>query len=289
MKKTILLVAVLTGATLVPAAPTEHIVHRGWGLLWPENSMAALERCWKAGFIPEADARISSDGVPYIFHDPFYKGRKVSQMTWAEMKAIDIGAKKGEKWKGTYPPTLDEVFAAMAGHPDRRIAMDHKNLPNDKLHELAKKHGVGKQIYYCTGGGAGISDWCRRVPGAHSILWLYGGSWKKLNFADEAEIVKREAFMKERFDGLAANGFPDLDIVELIVYAHPTDPTSFCPRAPFLKDAVQRIRAAGKKPAIMVWSEGDKVQTYRNLANLLGDVLFGTDYPETLEEYFRAK
>ena len=41
--------------------------------------------------------------------------------------------------------------------------------------------------------------------------------------------------------------------------------------------------------AVMVWSAGDKVQTYRNLANLLGDVLFGTDYPETLEEYLKAK
>ncbi len=287
--RTVLFTAIVAGAAFAGAEPTEHIVHRGWGLLWPENSMAALERCWQAGFIPEADARISSDGVPYIYHDPFYKGRNVAKMTWAEMKAIDIGAKKGEKWKGTYPPTLDEVFAAMAGHPERRIAMDHKNLPNDKLHELAKKHGVEKQIYYCTGGAGGIADWCRRVPDAHSLLWLYGGSWKKLDFSDAAEIEKREAFMKERFEGLAKTGFKGLDIVELITYAHPTDPESFCPRAPFLKDAVQRIRAAGKKPAIMVWSEGDKVQTYRNLTKLLGDVLFGTDYPETLEEYLRAK
>ena len=114
--RTVLFTAIVAGAAFAGAAPTEHIVHRCWGLLWPENSMAALERCWQAGFIPEADARISSDGMPYIYHDPTYKGRKVSQMTWAEMKAIDIGAKKGEKWKGTYPPTLDEVFAAMAGY-----------------------------------------------------------------------------------------------------------------------------------------------------------------------------
>ena len=50
MKKTMLFAAVLAGATLAYAAPTEHIIHRGWGLLWPENSMAALERCWQAGY-----------------------------------------------------------------------------------------------------------------------------------------------------------------------------------------------------------------------------------------------
>ena len=268
--------------------PTEHVIHRGWGLLWPENSMAALERCWNAGFIPEADARISKDGVAYIFHDATYMGRKVSDMTWDELRAIDIGEKKGRGWKGTHAPTLEEVFAAMAGRPERRIAMDHKTLPNARLHELAKKYGVERQIYYCTGGYKGLLDWLRYVPDAHSVLWLNGGSWKKLDFSDEAEILKREEFMRKNFEAIADAGFKGLDLVELIVYAHPSDPTMFCPRAPFIKDAFARIRAAGKKPVLLIWSEGDKLQTYRNLA-ALGVDLFGTDYPETLEAYLKSR
>ena len=250
--------------------------------------MAALERCWNAGFIPEADARISKDGVPYIFHDPSCQGRNVSEFTWKEICEIDIGEKKGRAWKGTHAPTLDEVLAAMAGRPERRIAMDHKTLPNDRLYELAKKYGVERQIYYCTGSYKGILNWLRYVPDSHSVLWLYGGSWKKLDFSDSAEVEKREAFMKKRFEEVASAGFKGLDLVELITYAHPKDPAQFCPRAPFIKDAFARIRAAGKKPVLMVWTEGDKVQTYRNLA-ALGVDLFGTDYPETLQEYLKAK
>ena len=102
-------------------------------------------------------------------------------------------------------------------------------------------------------------------------------------------VTRKEATERKLIDGVAKTNFEGLDLVELIVYAHPTDPATFCPSAAFIKETFARVRAAGKKPMVMVWSEGDKVQTYRNLANLLGDVLFGTDYPETLEEYFRTK
>ena len=92
--------------------------------------------------------------------------------------------------------------------------------------------------------------------------------------------------MKNSLDAVAANGYKGLDLVELIVYAHPTDPTRFCPSAKFIKAEFERIRAAGKKPVILVWSEGDKESTYRNLAPLKPD-FFGTDYPEALERYLR--
>ena len=268
------------------ASVTEHVIHRGWGLGWPENSLAAVERCWEAGFIPEVDGRISKDGVCYVFHDSSHKGRPVSEMTWNEIRAIDIGEKKGAKWKGTHPPMLADLFARMAGHPDRRIALDYKSIPNATLHKLAVKYGVERQIYFCTGSYPHILDWLKYVPDAPSVMWFYGGSWKTLDFNDRADCERREAFMKNSLDAVAANGYKGLDLVELIVYAHPTDPTRFCPSAEFIKAEFERIRAAGKKPVILVWSEGDKESTYRNLAPLKPD-FFGTDYPEALERYLR--
>ena len=278
------LAAALVAAMASGAKLTEHVVHRGWGLIYPENSMVALEKCWEAGFIPEADARMTKDGVPCAFHDASHRGRKISEMTWDEVRAIDIGEKKGEKWKGVHPPTWDEIFAAMAGHPERRIAMDYKDAPPEKMHELARKHGVERQIYYCAGGAWRIRQWRKLVPDAHSVSWYFGGNWKKLDFSDAAEVARREEFMRKLIDGVAKTNFEGLDLVELIVYAHPTDPATFCPSAAFIKETFARVRAAGKKPMVMVWSEGDKVQTYRNLA-AIGVELFGTDYPETLQAY----
>ncbi len=266
------------------ATATEHVIHRGWGLEWPENSMAAIERCWRAGFIPEVDGRISKDGVCYVFHDASYRKRPVSEMTWDEIRAIDIGERKGERWRGTHPPALVDIFERMAGHPDRRIALDYKSIPNATLHALAARYGVERQIYFCCGSYPHIQDWLRYVPDAPSVMWFYGGTWKPLDFSDRADIERREAFMKKGLDAVAANGYRGLDLVELIVYAHPSDPTLFCPRAPFIKAELARIRAAGKKPVILVWSEGQRNETYRNLSALGAD-LFGTDYPEALERF----
>ena len=267
-----------------PEKVTEHVIHRGWGLLWPENSMIALRKCWRAGFIPEADSRISKDGVVFAYHDASYRGRKMADMDWSDIKSIDIGAAKHGNWKGVTAPTWDEIFAAMAGHPDRRIAMDYKTVPPKTMYELARKHGVERQIYYCTGSYGKILEWRSLVPDAHSVLWFHGGSWRKLDFGDKDELARREAFMKKNLDAVAAKNFEGLDLVELIVCVHPDDPSMLCPSAEFVKREAGRIRAAGKKPVVMVWTEGDRKATYESVARL-GVDLFGTDYPATLQEY----
>lgn len=52
--------------------PREDIVvqgHRGVGNLAEENTVEAFELAWKLGVIPEADLRITRDGVIVPFHD----------------------------------------------------------------------------------------------------------------------------------------------------------------------------------------------------------------------------
>lgn len=278
-----------SGSDRSAAGLAEHVIHRSWGLEWPENAMCSIIRCWEAGFIPEVDGRMSKDGVCFAYHDPTWRGRKMSEMSWAEIQKIDIGArKKGGDWRGTRPPSLEEIFKAMAGRPERRLALDYKCIPNDVLYPLVKKHGVERQIYYCAGSYSRILDWRRRVPDAHSVLWFYGGSWKRPDFNDAGECARREAYMKERLDGVAAKNFEGLDLVQMIIFVHPTEPGRFCPSADFLKEQVRRIRAAGKKPLINVWSGGERESSYRDVA-ALGVDLFGTDYPEVLIRFLNSK
>lgn len=94
--------------------------------------------------------------------------------------------------------------------------------------------------------------------------------------------------MKERLDGVAAKNFEGLDLVQMIIFVHPTNPGRFCPSADFLKEQIARIRAAGKKPLVNVWSGGERESSYRDVA-ALGVNLFGTDYPEVLIRFLNSK
>ena len=96
--------------------------------------------------------------------------------------------------------------------------------------------------------------------------------------------------MKKCLDSVAATGYADLDLVQLIVNieAKPGAPMRFCPSADFIKAEVNRIRAAGKKPIVNVWTAGDKLEAYKAVAEM-GVDLFGTDYPDVLVKYLETK
>src|SRR5690349_23023042 len=69
---TIIMAAAPTGWTVRGNVPQEKFVvqaHRGAGVMAPENCVAAFELGWKLNCVPEADVRMTSDGVIVAFHD----------------------------------------------------------------------------------------------------------------------------------------------------------------------------------------------------------------------------
>ena len=103
----------------VQAAETMIVAHRGASRDAPENTIPAFRLAWEqeADAI-EGDFHLTKDGKIVCVHDKDTrkvagKNLSVATSTLAELKVLDVGAYRGEKYKGTRIPTIEEVFATV--------------------------------------------------------------------------------------------------------------------------------------------------------------------------------
>lgn len=95
------------------------IAHRGAPHDAPENTLAAFNLAWQQGADGiEGDFHLTRDGEIVCIHDPVAfrtagLARRIADATLAELRQLDVGAWKGEHWRGTRIPTLGEVLATV--------------------------------------------------------------------------------------------------------------------------------------------------------------------------------
>ena len=114
----VLLVAsmLFVGASCACSSETMFIAHRGASHDAPENTLASVNLAWERGADGvEIDVYLSKDGVIVAIHDDTTKrtggkDMKVKDQTLEELKRLDVGSFKGEKWAGEKIPTLKEVL-----------------------------------------------------------------------------------------------------------------------------------------------------------------------------------
>jgi len=135
------------------------IAHRGAHIGIPENSLAAYQKAIDLGcdFV-EIDVRTSKDNQFVSVHnstiDAYVEGKsgKVSEMTLAELKQLDIGIKIGAEWKNTRIPTFEEILQLC--HGKIGIYLDLKDADPAGLIEIIKKYHMEQHIVWCIGGSA---------------------------------------------------------------------------------------------------------------------------------------
>jgi len=97
------------------------LAHRGASGSAPENTLAALRLAVESGVeAAECDVRLSADRVPVLMHDASLERtagvkQDVSALPLAELKKLDVGRWKGEKFAGERIPTLAEALELVRG------------------------------------------------------------------------------------------------------------------------------------------------------------------------------
>ncbi|MEW6304076.1 MAG: glycerophosphodiester phosphodiesterase family protein [Verrucomicrobiota bacterium] len=252
--------------------------HRGAGELAEENTIEAFELGWKLGTYPEADIRMTKDGVIVAFHDndfsrvvkgvgPELAKKGVADVTFEELSKLDVGAWKGDQFKGRRVSRMSEVFARMKGRPERHLYLDIKNVDLKKLAGEVKAAGVERQVVLASPKHEIIREWKSLVPQSDTLLWMGG-----------TEAAKRKALdtlRKTNFDGItqlqAHVRFPgDAKDVQ------PGE--SFSPSRAFLIDLSQELAARGILFQTLPYGATNSA-TYWQLLDL-GLASFATDHPQ---------
>lgn len=129
-----LLVATTLSLLLAGQAAGQLITaHRGASHDAPENTLAAFRLAWEQGADAiEGDFRLSSDGHIVCVHDADTKrvagvNHVVATTPLAELRTLDAGRWKAERFAGERLPTFAEVIAAMP--PGKRFFIELKTGP----------------------------------------------------------------------------------------------------------------------------------------------------------------
>ena len=134
--KTRFSLAILLGVLVASSSAAEPLVvaHRGLLRHAPENTLANFRACLELRLGFEFDVQRSKDGVLVCIHDSTVdrttsgKG-KVSDLTWAELQALDAGSWFDDAFAGERVPTVNQVLDLIAEYRDRSVlvAVDLKD------------------------------------------------------------------------------------------------------------------------------------------------------------------
>ncbi len=122
----------------LPAAaadrPVEIVGHRGASFDAPENTVASVKLAWEQkADAAEFDVYLTKDRQVVVIHDKDTKrtaggaNKVVAESTLAELRTLDVGKWKGEKFAGERIPTLAEVLATVPA--GKRVFIEVKPGP----------------------------------------------------------------------------------------------------------------------------------------------------------------
>jgi glycerophosphoryl diester phosphodiesterase len=229
-----------TTATAGGAPPAVAVVaHRGESADAPENTLAAFRLAWERNVSAiELDVHLTRDGRAVVSHDADTKRttgveKVIVESTLAELRALDAGRWKGERWAGERLPTLEDALATIpaGGRCFVEIKVGPEAVPavRTAIRESGRKPG---QFVIISFNLETVAEAKRQLP--------------------EIEAYYLASFRQDERTGAWT---PSID--ELIARARAArlDGLNLAFRGPVDSAAVRRIKAAGL--GIYVWTVDD--------------------------------
>ena len=198
----------------------EVIGHRGASTEAPENTLAANDLAFqqKADGI-EVDVRLTKDNHLVCMHDKSAfrtAGKKnlIKESTLNQLKSLDVGKWKGEKWSGEAIPSLHEVLSEMP--LDKKIFIDVKEGIEtiDPLIEDIQKNKLDPKYISIISFHQEVVKRVKQAMESLTVNFLIAFSSPK-EFLDEEVLLKLLEF---NLDGVGAESHSRLsrNFVELI-------------------------------------------------------------------------
>jgi len=240
----------------------------------PESCLAAFEYGWSLGGRPEADVNTTADGVLVSLHDPtlnriarnlpeHLKDRNVSQITWDELRRVDVG---WEEFPDQHVAALETLFAILRDHPERHMIIDYKRVAIGTLAALILKYGVAAQITFASSNRAFLREFKEHAPAARTKNWLGGTA---------AAIQKQFAVLEqEKFQGITE--------VQLHLNDAPGKAWRYDLEPEFVAEALRITRANGVLLQVLPW-HFEQADLTAILA--LGVRSFAVDYPNKFMKF----
>lgn len=152
MKKTLSLFSLLFCFITANYAQPQIIAHRGY---WKtdgsaQNSLTSLQKSADIGLYgSEFDVWITADGVPVVFHDAKWDGKRIDESTYPELMSRRLA-------NGEFLPTLQQYLQLGKKLPYTKLILEIKSHKSDeqnlkivqKCVELVKELQLEKQVEY---------------------------------------------------------------------------------------------------------------------------------------------
>lgn len=134
---------------------TEITAHRGFSSEYPENTMPAFEAAIYSGadWI-ELDVQQTADGEIIVMHDSNFRrtaglNKNVWEVSYEEIRGLDVGSWRGEEFAGTGVSTLAEVMELCRGRIRLNIEIKPTGYETDIVERVVELIGEYDYIQDC--------------------------------------------------------------------------------------------------------------------------------------------